>query len=1240
MALNVLRGYGKANGFIKQLPSEAEIHKRINGKIDKLTYKTGDGERMPFVCVICDEFILKESDMNNVSLDSLKSAQKFLKWSHIQDRRRPKELEDHYKWNGLRHGCNDEMDFLMELALSPRAHLEPAGKGRRKPGFKCCHRCDLDLFKGVTRFLPRHAILNKNYISGAPECLRVLNEVELAFLTPLKNYGYCFTWKGGKKDIMRGSLSFMKVNRTKIADGIAHLNSLGLNKNVVCLYSGNMTRRQKQKAEEQSQIRLTELTKALRWLIQYNERWQNVDYEKMLRDLEDVRPVVLDRSKEVESEDTNIEETELFTVFYPDGATTQTHGGFEDAESFKDFARQLEAAGFDAEFQFNVEKEYFKGTDSDLLLDSCLLQFPYGIGSQHEARLLHDGSFDENSTLTEFLEHLSRKSDPIFQRPMMQLIMYSMLCKTKLLRSSRLQLRGKTDAENLACGLNKNDVVSAITGRRQGSRYCGTDVSRRFLDAVDATAKALPHTNQSTKVSRGKGEAMQHHFGMGSIFCTTTFDDENSFLMQVLSGEEIDDDTPVEDLTDEECSKRCKKRRELRLKYPGLAAMTFEMQLRILMSEVIGWDIEKNCPTGKMGFFGEPYALLFAVEEQGRNTLHVHMIIWIKWYNMIQQNFFHGKTSYEKEVAESVLRTYHEHCTSTEFFPKTKRELVKAFDHVCDVPLRRREPPQIVTDQELRNLRNKLGFKDSKGKFAQCRHCHKSWSYEELVCMNLRQFHEITDKVSVRTNPQDSDDDPLVNSSIPKARCFAMAVEYQKSTEGAVVPKAAINAAYQHHVSCHVPNCFKCQKKGKKKRKHTCGPKCECRYHLPDCKRSRSEVYGEDSMSWFLFDGTFTDHRVCHLIPKRNEFDLCQNVACNAVSQSKFACNSNVSVVTEGPVGQYTYKYPMKDCQEEEEATYADVERDIKRMSGERVHQNDRAEALRKITRAAFAHNRGNIISGPFASYFLRNDSRFYFSHEFTYCPLRDTVRLLNNQGVRGFLMSNSVDSTSFFENLALNYLCRHEDLDEESLRSFTERYDSRYIPKENDEEKVLPFQPSTRHFKHPSVLKSGGRKGQCSRGSKLKEEHTLVQVSQWMFPDTANFGGDILNCALCEMNNEMESYAELVLCLFLPLRCKDDILSQSASKFRHTHKLQEVYRSDEHRQQLGLEPIVFTKANIDLLQNIQNARSNSLRFKMGDDELTKRTQPYVSPNQEGTASDEKDDEEEDVDEATYEDFA
>ena len=226
-------------------------------------------------------------------------------------------------------------------------------------------------------------------------------------------------------------------------------------------------------------------------------------------------------------------------------------------------------------------------------------------------------------------------------------------------------------------------------------------------------------------------------------------------------------------------------------------------------------------------------------------------------------------------------------------------------------------------------------------------------------------------------------------SVIPKARMKSRVIDFQKGINDEP-PKPCIDALHQHHVSCHVKGCFKCQKSHSGKRKHVCGPNCECRFRLPDKKRRRAEIYvNQESISWYLWNGDVKEQPLCQISPKRKKYDLFQNTSCPAISYSKFSCNNNVSVILDGPIGQYQHKYQEKETQQDDTADYKEVEATMRKFDCDsRRHEDDRPEALRRICRAAFAHNKKNVISPCFASYSLRHGSRFSYSHDFKYCPL------------------------------------------------------------------------------------------------------------------------------------------------------------------------------------------------------------------------------------------------------------
>ena len=76
-------------------------------------------------------------------------------------------------------------------------------------------------------------------------------------------------------------------------------------------------------------------------------------------------------------------------------------------------------------------------------------------------------------------------------------------------------------------------------------------------------------------------------------------------------------------------------------------------------------------------------------------------------------------------------------------------------------------------------------------------------------------------------------------------------------------------------------------------------------------------------------------------VPKRSTYNLLQHVSCKAVSESKFACDSNISLITDGPIGQYQFKYQLKGTQEDDTAEYAEVDASMKKDQS-RLHDMTR----------------------------------------------------------------------------------------------------------------------------------------------------------------------------------------------------------------------------------------------------------------------------------------------------------
>ena len=638
--------------------------------------------------------------------------------------------------------------------------------------------------------------------------------------------------------------------------------------------------------------------------------------------------------------------------------------------------------------------------------------------------------------------------------------------------------------------------------------------------------------------------------------------------------------------------------------------------MAIVVEEVIGWDMRTNRSTGKVGFFGVCEALSIAFEEQGRKSIHGHITIHIRGVHTIQEKIFFGNVN-EKKLASKVLTKYHEHFVTTNLFNNNNNinTLRKSFEHECQVVDKyKRKLPTVVENDELRMLRHKLGYVQCGGRFAFCSHCNKKWTYEDLVNKYVRHLLDINDEYEEKSMNKKNTEHNICN--IPRSRLLGEVISYQrkKGYSGDDTTSLCINAVYNHHYSFHTKGCFKCNKKDKKK--HTCGPMCECRMRYPDRSRDKSIVkIHKDGSPWFTWNGEQLVQPIIEVLPRRGTYDLFQNTSCSAISESKMACNTNANVITDGPIGQYMFKYQHKSTQKDDVADYEHVDRAIKNIA-EQKHDDDRKEALRLVCRAAFAHNSKNVIGAPLASFLIRNGSRFYFSHTFEYCPLNDLKRLLRNQKVTAVARVNS--DNIYFENKAIHYLCRPDTLNTLSAKEFYENYVtvqvSKVKKKRKREEQDLLYKQNTGYFQHCSArIDKNGKIGNVQQSAKEREERTYIKVPQWEFPDTASFKGDILTCSSENINVAMEKYAETVLVLLMPYRSINDFVTKNRTieNISYVEKLREVYISEEEKIFNGGNAKVFTNDNIRFLQNIQNAAYNSMRYKIPSDDLQSVTNPF-----------------------------
>ena len=93
--------------------------------------------------------------------------------------------------------CNElqEQNILRKMILSPRASYVMFEDNRKTAGYTICRQCKYHLCRVE---LPTMASANNNIYGVLPKYLRDLSHIEAAFISPVRSYGYVFTYMGRK----------------------------------------------------------------------------------------------------------------------------------------------------------------------------------------------------------------------------------------------------------------------------------------------------------------------------------------------------------------------------------------------------------------------------------------------------------------------------------------------------------------------------------------------------------------------------------------------------------------------------------------------------------------------------------------------------------------------------------------------------------------------------------------------------------------------------------------------------------------------------------------------------------------------------------------------------------------------------------------------------------------------------------------------------------------------------------
>ncbi|KAG7373540.1 hypothetical protein IV203_034264 [Nitzschia inconspicua] len=722
-----------------------------------------------------------------------------------------------------------------------------------------------------------------------------------------------------------------------------------------------------------------------------------------------------------------------------------------------------------------------------------------------------------------------------------------MLERQRLIRASYLKTR--EEEREMFCQISCNDIAGAMA--RYTDNVFGNHPADIFLRRMRAVTGSMSHCAGAARKAQQRMFAMTAALGLPCVMFPVTPEDGINFRIRVMFKGEKGSETPPNFVLDEETLRKFISESEhIRFDHPGLCAIDFGNVIGITVEHILGWDLNKNINKPGYGFFGDLDGWTYAVEEQGRKTLHAHFLLWIKGWGKLRSGL--GTAKGHEEYVKQVSK-YADRVMCTRLHGSSSRLVPKVCHNDCSNTVEGTEGYQKCTTQDLRKLRTKQG-ETSLGakKILFCSVCKASLSSEDVTLQRLKQYYgdalagedenfwsssRYLTKCGVLMEME------VLHSMLPP-KCESQ-INMERFTPSARL-KFIVAALRNLHKSDHSPSCFK---KGS-----------ECRMKLPAYPSTETLVMFDDKVtSWFDCRGNDISRSLSICVPKRAHADAYVNVHSEFAS-ILFGCNTNVITGVDGGSVMYCTCYVSKNTEKEDNKHFADAAKHMvknmqqqmaerKELSDLELEEEASSVGLKGMIGAALMATKVHKVAAPMASYLIRNGSRFHFSHNFSYVDIGSFFKAIQED----LNISADEDGSVFLKSSVSNYLCRPKELEEVCVYDF----ESQYVackPVTGSLEWAVPH-PNNDHVKV----------------RQLSMEHIPV-ISYLDFVNTKEFdGNDIFCCKTEEIPPEklssMEQHAKACYVLFVPFRNVADLKLNGCYLERWRKVYQDGKLSKKHEQ-------------------------------------------------------------------------
>ncbi|KAG7365108.1 hypothetical protein IV203_038311 [Nitzschia inconspicua] len=454
-----------------------------------------------------------------------------------------------------------------------------------------------------------------------------------------------------------------------------------------------------------------------------------------------------------------------------------------------------------------------------------------------------------------------------------------------------------------------------------------------FLRRMRAVTGSMSHCAGAARKARQRMFAMTAALGLPCVMFTVTPEDGINVRIRVMFKGEKGSETPPNFVLDEE--------------------------------------------TLRYGFFGDLDGWTYAVEEQGRKTLHAHFLLWIKGWGKLRSGLetAKGHEEYVKQVSKYADRVM---CTRLHGF--SSRLVPKVCHNDCSNTVERTEGYQKCTTQDLQKLQTKQG-ETSLGakKILFCSVCKASLSSEDVTLQRLKQYYG--DALA-------GEDENFWSSSRYLTKCrVLMEMEVLHSM---LPPKFTSWFDWRgNDISRSLSIC------------------------VP--KRAHADAYVNvhSEFASILFG--------CNT-----------NVITGVDGSSVMYCTCYVSKNTEKEDNKHfadAAKHMVKNMQQQmaERKELLDLE----------LEEEASSVGLKGLIGAALMATKVHKVAAPMASYLIRNGSRFHFSHNFSYVDIGSFFKAIQED----LNISPDEDGSVFLKSAVSNYLCCPKELEEVCVYDFESQY-------------------------------------------------------------------------------------------------------------------------------------------------------------------------------------------------------